>query len=80
MFLEVERLGDTLGLKFPQITSHIKGYPFEVLIPDDLNIKGAILSVQVKSLDWEARNIEFLCAAPEFVLREVQNKLVTLIK
>ena len=34
------------------VTSHMKGYPFEVLIPDGLEIGGAVLSDQVKSLDW----------------------------
>jgi len=34
------------------LTSHIKGYPFEVQIPeDDL---GVVLAVLVKSLDWRA--------------------------
>ena len=32
------------------ITSQVKGYPFEVLIPDGLEISGAILSDQVKAL------------------------------
>ena len=36
------------------ITSQIKGYPFEVVIPSDLAINGAVLSDQVKSLDWRA--------------------------
>jgi mRNA interferase MazF len=33
------------------ITSHVKGYPFEVLLPPSLPVNGAILSDQVKSLD-----------------------------
>lgn len=33
------------------ITSHVKGYPFEVLLPPGLPVNGAILSDQVKSLD-----------------------------
>jgi len=40
------------------ITSQIKGYPFEVPIPDGLPVSGVILSDQVKSLDWRARNTE----------------------
>ena len=46
------------------ITSQVKGYPFEVLIPDGLEIGGAILSDQVKSLDWKARKAEFGCKLP----------------
>jgi len=40
------------------ITSQVKGYPFEVQIPDGLKVSGAILSDQVKSLDWKARNVD----------------------
>jgi len=61
------------------ITSQIKGYPFEVLIPDGLQIGGAILSDQVKSLDWQARQVEWIGKLPEAVLEEVQQKLATLI-
>jgi mRNA interferase MazF len=62
------------------ITSQIKGYPFEVLIPDGLDINGAILSDQVKSLDWKARKAEFICKLPPVAFNEVVQKLSTLIR
>ena len=37
------------------ITSQIKGYPFEVRIPEGWAVAGVILADQVKSLDWKAR-------------------------
>jgi len=40
---------------FCPITSQVKGYPFEVLIPKGVKASGAILSDQVKSLDWKIR-------------------------
>jgi len=61
------------------ITSQIKGYPFEVLIPERLKISGAILSDQVKSLDWKARGAEFVCELPAETKNEVLNKLNTLL-
>ncbi|MDZ4159671.1 MAG: endoribonuclease MazF [Anaerolineaceae bacterium] len=61
------------------ITSQIKGYPFEVLIPDGLKISGAILSDQVKSLDWKARQAEFVCKLPAVTTNEVLQKLITLL-
>ncbi|PWH12837.1 MAG: endoribonuclease MazF [Anaerolineae bacterium] len=61
------------------ITSQVKNYPFEVIIPDGLKISGAILSDQVKSLDWRARQAEFICKLPESSLDEVLQKLGTLI-
>lgn len=61
------------------ITSQIKNYPFEVLIPDGLKIGGAILSDQIKSLDWKIRQAEFVCKLPSSTLNEVLQKLGTLI-
>jgi len=62
------------------ITSQIKGYPFEVVIPDDLEISGAILSDQVKNLDWKARKAEFAFKLPPASYNEVVQKLSTLIR
>lgn len=62
------------------ITSQFKGYPFEVLIPDGLEVNGAILSDQVKSLDWKARKAEFSCKLPSATYNEVVEKLSTLIR
>lgn len=64
---------------FCPVTSQVKGYPFEVLIPDGLEVSGAILSDQVKSLDWRARQAEKICELPEIALEEVLLKLATLI-
>ena len=61
------------------ITNHIKGYPFEVLIPAGLPVVGAILSDQVKSLDWRARNAELICSLPAEVISEALQKLSTLL-
>ncbi len=61
------------------ITSHVKGYPFEVKIPDGLEVGGAILSDQVKSLDWKARQAKFSCKIPPSIFSEVVQKLNTLI-
>jgi len=62
------------------ITSQIKGYPFEVKIPDGLEVSGAILSDQVESLDWKARKAEFACKLPSVTFNEVVQKLSTLIR
>jgi mRNA interferase MazF len=64
---------------FCPITSQIKGYPFEVLIPEGLEVKGAILADQVKSLDWKARKAAFVSRLPAEKFNEVVKKLSTLI-
>jgi len=64
---------------FCPVTNQIKGYPFEVSIPTGLKISGAILSDQVKSLDWKVRTAEFVCKLPPAIFDEVLQKLGTLI-
>lgn len=61
------------------ITSTIKGYPFEVVLPDGLPVQGAVLSDQVKSLDRGARNIEVAGKAPDSIVADVQGKLKALL-
>ncbi|MGH9940993.1 MAG: type II toxin-antitoxin system PemK/MazF family toxin [Pyrinomonadaceae bacterium] len=61
------------------ITNQIKGYPFEVRLPEGLKVAGAILSDQVKSLDLKARQAEFLCPLPNAVTEEALKKLNTLL-
>jgi len=66
-----------LGIFCP-ITSKVKGYPFEVLLKGK-KISGAILSDQVKSLDWKARNVKFVEKSGEAVLKEVISKVMVII-
>jgi len=58
----------------------MKGYPFEVTLPDNLPISGVILSDQVKSLDWRARNAEFICTLGKHIYQEAIQKMLLLIK
>lgn len=64
---------------FCPITSQEKGYPFEVKIPDNLEISGVILSDQIKSLDWKTRKAEFICKLPKVALTETLNKINALL-
>ena len=68
-----------LGLFCP-ITSQIKGYPFEVLIPAGISISGVVLSGQMKSLDWQVRDAQFISKFPVSTMSEVLKKLGTLLK
>lgn len=61
------------------ITNQVKGYPFEVVIPDGLTVTGAILSDQAKSLDWRARKAVYICSLPAATITEVRRKLGTLL-
>jgi mRNA interferase MazF len=61
------------------ITNQIKGYPFEVIIPGGLPVQGAILSDQVKNLDWRTRKAELICSLPGEITAEVLQMLGTLL-
>lgn len=65
---------------FCPVTSRVKGYPFEVVIPQNLSIEGVILSDQMKSLDWQSRQAKFICKVPEETLNEVLSKIYLLIR
>ncbi len=61
------------------ITSTVKGYPFEVILPDGLPISGAVLADQVKSLDWTVRKPKYKGRASAAVLADVRAKIVALV-
>jgi len=61
------------------ITSKVKGYPFEVVLPARLRVSGAVLADQVKSLDWRARQVKFIASAPQAVMDEVVAKIAALL-
>jgi mRNA interferase MazF len=64
---------------FMPITKRQKGYPFEVLLPADLQTQGVILADQIKCLDWKARNIRFVESVPKSIIEEVQAKIEPLL-
>jgi mRNA interferase MazF len=61
------------------ITSQIKGYTYEVLLPQGLAISGVVLADQVKSLDWRARRAKRIGQVPAEIIAEVLGKLDTLL-
>ncbi len=65
---------------FTPITSKVKGYPFEIVLPAGLPISGAVLADQLKSLDWRARKARKICALPRETLAEVIEKVSLLIE
>ncbi len=60
------------------LTTKIKNYPFEVLLENKGQVSAA-LSDQVKSLDWQARNITFKHKCSEEVLQEIRRKIKALL-
>ena len=64
---------------FCPITSQQKGYPFEVLLPEDLQTHGVILVDQIRFLDLRVRQIKFVETVSLEVIAEVQAKIAPLI-
>jgi mRNA interferase MazF len=64
---------------FCPVKLKVKGYPFEVEIPEDLKAKGVVLADQLKSLNWKIRNAEFVCKLSGVKFSEVISKINTLI-
>jgi mRNA interferase MazF len=62
------------------VTTSIKGYPFEVPVPEDIGITGVILSDQLKSLDWRARGAEYIAKIPSGTMSEVTDRIRVLIE
>lgn len=72
---------DKTGLAlFCPITSQMKGYPFEVALPQGLPVSGVILSDQLKSLDWRVRRAEYICSLPEDLMLMVLQRVNVLLK
>ena len=61
------------------ITNQIKGYPFEVVLPEGISVSGAILADQVKNLDWRIRKAELICNLPREIINEVLEKIRLLL-
>jgi mRNA interferase MazF len=53
------------------ITSKVKGYPFEVLLPNGLKIGGAVLADQLRNLDWKARNADLIERVPDTTIADI---------
>ena len=62
------------------ITTKVKGYMFEVPIPEGLPVSGVVLADQAKSFDWQTRRAEFICQMPNDVLVQVVATIERLLK
>ena len=62
------------------ITSQEKGYPFEVVLPAGLKVRGVVLADQIKSLDWQIRRAERVESVPRDVLDDAVAKVRVLIE
>lgn len=75
-----KRYNQKIGLAlFCPITSHIKGYPFEIVL-DSHSINGCILSDQIKNLDWKQRSCVFIEKAADKEINSVIDTIKLMIE
>lgn len=80
LVLSPKAYNDKVGLAILcPITTQIKGYSFEAFIPEGLEVTGAILADQIKSLDWRARKAAFKCKLPREVVEDCLEMVSTLL-
>lgn len=61
------------------ITSKVKSYPFEARLKAP-KFDGAVLADQIRSLDWQARQVEFAGRAPAATTSTVQQLVGRLVQ
>lgn len=66
-----------LALMCP-VTSVVKGYPFEVVVSNK-KVGGVVLADQIRSLDWQVRQVKFIAKAKPKELAAVISKVSLLL-
>ncbi len=61
------------------ITERVKGYPFEVPIRGRMEVAGAVLSDEMRTMDWRALKAELICRLPPAIVSEVLRKASVLL-
>ena len=64
---------------FCPITNQVKGYSFEVAVPDGCGVTGLVLADHVKSADWKARDARRIGRVPQSTLNDVRARLAPLL-
>jgi mRNA interferase MazF len=67
-----------LALACP-ITSKVKGFNLEVVLPDGLITNGAVLAFQVKTIDWVEHQVKYIESLPDETIEDVISKLQVLL-
>jgi len=65
---------------FCPITNRAKGYPFEVLLPEQAPVTGVVLADQLRNLDWHVRKAQLIGVLDVETLAEVLARLRPLVE
>ena len=61
------------------IMTRVKGYPFEVPLPEGAAVSGVVLSDQIKCLSWEKGAARFAGRASKRIQQDVRAKMKALL-
>lgn len=61
------------------VTGTERGWPFEAQIPSGGKIQGVVLADQTKSIDYVARHVRYLAAAPRGLVDTVLELVATIL-
>lgn len=62
-----------------RITNQVKGYPFEVLLPEGFAVTGVVGADQVKCLDWRTRRASRIGSVSNDMVAQVIQRLNALL-
>lgn len=62
------------------ITRTQRGWPFEVPIPAGSRTEGVVLADQAKSIDFVARHVTFIAAAPAGLVEQVVERVAAILE
>jgi mRNA interferase MazF len=61
------------------ISNSISGSPFEVVLPSNLSLRGAVMTDQIRVLDWRRRTAERAGHAPGWVVDETLDRVCAIL-
>ncbi len=80
LVLSVQAFNELTGYVFvAPITGTRRGWPFEVPVPEGCKVTGVVLADQTKSIDYVARHVRYLGAAPAGLAEAVLERVVAIL-
>jgi mRNA interferase MazF len=61
------------------VTRSVRGYPFEVAIPEGVGVSGVVLADQMRSVSWQKRHVQRIAPAPTALLDDVRERVAALL-
>jgi mRNA interferase MazF len=81
LVLTPRRFNEVTGYAFvAPVTGTRRGWPFEVPIPAGGRVQGVVLADQTKSIDYAARHVRFLAAAPRELVGMVLERVGAILE